>query len=81
MESSIEYNGYVITPATRLRGTPPTWTLEVHITPAGRRLGTRRCRAGNTYATEEVAVERCLEFGRRIVDGKIQPRPKKDTSN
>jgi len=25
---------------------------------------------------QEVAVARCLEFGRRIVDGKIQPRPK-----
>lgn len=78
MESSIEYNGFVIEPATRLRGKPPAWTLEVHITPKGRRLGTRRCRANNTYASEELAVERCLEFGRRIVDGKIQPRPKKD---
>ncbi len=80
MEPSIEYNGYVIKPATKLRGKPPTWTLEVHITPAGRRLGTRRCRAGNTYATQEVAVARCLEFGRRIVDGKLQPRPKGTSS-
>ena len=38
METSIEYNGFVIEPATRRRGTPPAWTLEVHITPAGRRL-------------------------------------------
>ena len=76
MEASIEYTGYGIKPATRRRGKPPTWTLEVHITPAGRRLGTRRCRAGNTYASQEMAVSRCLEFGRRIVDGKIQPRPK-----
>ncbi len=80
MDASIEYNGYVIKPATRRRGKPPTWTLEVHITPAGRQLGTRRCRAGNTYATQEVAVARCLEFGRRIVDGKIQPRPKGESN-
>lgn len=76
MEASIEYHGYLITPATRRRGRPPVWTLEVHLTPVGRQLGVRRCRAGNTYASQEVAVERCLAFGRLIVDGKIQPRPK-----
>jgi hypothetical protein len=74
MSNSIEYHGHVITPATRLKGKPAGWTLEVHITPAGRRTGLRRCRAPNTYATEEMAVARCLEFGRRIVDGKLQPR-------
>ncbi len=76
MQSSIEYRGYVITPAPRRRGNPPAWTLEVHISPAGRQLGTRRCRAPNTYESQEVAVARCLAFGRLIVDGKIQPRPK-----
>lgn len=74
MANSIEYHGYVIESATRLRRKPPGWTLEVHITPAGRRTGARRCRAPNTYASQEVAVARCLEFGRRIVDGKLQPR-------
>ena len=76
MAQSIEYNGHVITPATRLRGKTQGWTLEVHITAAGRRAGARRCRAGNRYATQEDAVAHCLEFGRRIVDGKIHPRPK-----
>lgn len=74
MTSKIEYNGYVIEPTTRLRTKPHGWTLEVRITPTGRRTGIRRCRAPNTYASEEVAVAHCLEFGRRIVDGKLQPR-------
>ena len=28
------------------------------------------------YATEELAISRCYEFGRRIVDGKMVARPK-----
>jgi len=74
MTRRIEYNGYVIEPTTRLKAKPHGWTLEVRITPAGRRTGTRRCRAPNMYTSEAVAVGHCLEFGRQIVDGKLQPR-------
>jgi hypothetical protein len=74
MSSPIEYNGYMIEPTTRLKPEPHGWTLEVRITPAGRSSGSRRCRAPNTYATEDVAVAHCLEFGRQIVDGKLHPR-------
>ncbi len=74
MTNRIEYNGFVIESNTKLRRQPAGWTLEVHITPAGRLTGVRRCRAPNTYPSEEVAVARCLEFGRRIVDGRVKPR-------
>jgi hypothetical protein len=74
MSSRIEYNGYVIEPTTKLKHKPHGWTLEVRITPAGRRTGVRRCRAPNTYASEQLALVHCLEFGRRIVDGKLHPR-------
>lgn len=74
MTNRIEYNGYVIEPTTKFKNKPHGWTLEVRITPAGRRTGTRRCRAPNTFASEDVAVARCLEFGRRIVDGKARRR-------
>jgi hypothetical protein len=79
VKHAIEYNGFTIEPATRQRRKPNGWTLQVRITPAGRRTGTRRCRAGNVYDSEELAVSRCLEFGRRIVDGTIRPKgsPKK----
>jgi len=76
MSESITYNGHILTPASKRRGKPPTWTLEVHISTEGRRVGVRRCRAGNKYATEEEAISRCYEFGRRIVDGKMVARPK-----
>lgn len=74
MSNRIEYNGYVIEPTTKPKGRSDGWTLEVRITPAGRKTGVRRCRAPNTYASEELAVARCLEFGRRIVDGRLQPK-------
>jgi hypothetical protein len=72
MTNRIEYNGYVIEPTTRFQRKPPGWTLEVRLTPAGRRTGVRRCRAPDTFQSEEVAVARCLEFGRRIVEGKAR---------
>ncbi len=77
MTDSIEYRGYVLEAATRQREKPAGWTLEVHITPVGRRTGLRRCRASNTYRSQEVAVARCLEFGRQIVDGKVHRVDKK----
>lgn len=76
MSASVEYNGHILTPATRFQRKPEGWTLEVHIKPVGRKLGLRRCRAQNLYATEEKATEWCLEFGRRIVDGTLQPKKK-----
>jgi hypothetical protein len=74
MSTRIEYNGYVIEPTTRPKNKPDAWTLEVRITPAGRRTGVRRCRAPNIYPTEAVAVRHCLAFGRKIVDGELKPR-------
>jgi hypothetical protein len=70
MNRRIEYNGYVIEPTSRLNNDPHGWTLEVRITPTDGSAAARRCRAPNTYPTQELAVERCLQFGRRVVDGK-----------
>ena len=70
----IEYNGHVIEPRTRLSDDPRGWTLDVRITPIGGDARARRCHAPNIYASEELAVARCLEFGRQIVDGKLKPR-------
>jgi hypothetical protein len=70
MSNSVEYNGHTIEPTTRLKDDPHGWTLEVRITPIDNRSEPRRCRAPNTYPTKELAVQRCLAFGRRVVDGK-----------
>lgn len=74
MSASVEYNGHVIEPTTRMKQRPYGWTLEVRITPTGRKTGVRLCRAPNLYATEELAVRQCLKFGRMIVDGELTPR-------
>lgn len=73
MSHGIEYNGHMIEPTTR-PNSASEWTLEVRITPPGRDPDVRRCRAPNTYPSEDVALANCLEFGRQIVDGKIKPR-------
>lgn len=72
MTDNMEYRGFLLEAATRQRGKASAWTLEVRITPVGRQTGVRRCRAPNTYPSQEAAVPRCLAFGRLIVDGKIQ---------
>jgi len=74
--AALEYNGHILTPATRFKRKPGGWTLVVHIKPMGRKLGGRRHRAPNLYDSEEKATRWCLEFGRRIVDGKLHPRKK-----
>lgn len=74
--AGVEYKGHILTPATRHKRKPEGWTLEVHIQPVGRSMGGRKCRAPNLYATEEGATERCLHFGKRIVDGTLHPRKK-----
>lgn len=80
MNRRIEYNGYMIESTTRLKDEPHGWSLEVLITSEDPQAEDRRCRAPNTYPSKEVAVGHCLEFGRQIVDGKLQPRNKPSTS-
>ena len=74
MSGSIEYNGHRIEPTTRLNRDPHGWTLQVRITSVGGDPGVRHCRSPKVYPTQEMAVPRCLEFGRRIGDGKLQPK-------
>ena len=77
MTASIQYNGHILTPRTRFQQKPKEgWTLEVHVKPKGRKLGGKKCRAPNLYESEDEATKWCLEFGRRIVDGTIQPKKK-----
>ena len=57
MGASIEYNGHILTPATRHKRKPEGWTLQVHVQPVGRLGGLRKCRAPNLYATEAQATE------------------------
>jgi hypothetical protein len=73
MSNQIEYHGHVIEAKTRRKKDPIGWSLEVRIINIGSPPSVRRCRAPNVYPSKAVAVARCLEFGRRIVDGKLHP--------
>lgn len=73
MTTRIEYNGHMIEAKTRHKSSPAGWTLQVHITNLGSPPAIRRCRGPNMYESKKLAVHHCLEFGRRIVDGKLQP--------
>jgi len=53
-------------------------TDPAYLTPADGSTRVRRYRASNTYLSKAVAVKRCFQFGRRIVDG--MARKKGDTS-
>jgi hypothetical protein len=74
MSDRIEYNGHVIEPTTRPTDDPHGWTTQVRITPLDRGTGVRHCRSRRVSPSQEAAVARCLEFGRRIVDGRLQPK-------
>lgn len=74
MSERIEYKGHVIEPTTRLTDDPRGWTTQVRITPVGRGTGVRLCRSRRVSPSQETAVARCFEFGRQIVDGRLQPK-------
>lgn len=66
--STISYKGFSIeTRAYQLRETKH-WTVDIRIRRKGR---TRSFSAPERYSTEAEAVAQSLEFGRRIIDGKV----------
>lgn len=74
MNHTISYNGHTIEPTTRRREDPDGWTLEVRITSDDEDTRARRCRAPNVFASKDEAIRRSLAFGRKIVDGRVQPK-------
>jgi hypothetical protein len=65
----LTYKGFEITARSyQIRGTG-RWTLDLLISYAG----SRRAFSGpTTYPNEALATSGCLEFGRRIIDGKVR---------
>jgi cytosine/adenosine deaminase-related metal-dependent hydrolase len=63
------YKGFEITVRSyQIRGTG-RWTLDLLISHAGTR---RAFSAETTYPSEALAATGCLEYGRRIIDGKVR---------
>jgi len=65
----VSYKGFAITPRTfQVRGSH-RWTLDLLI------RGPRSLRSfsgPHTYATERAAISGCVDFGRRIIDGRVK---------
>ena len=70
--NSVSYRGFSVTPRTfQIRGSG-RWTLDLAIT----RDGSSRAFSGpDTFASESAAINGCHEFGRRIIDGRVQSYP------
>ena len=73
--TAITYKGFAITPRTFQIHGSGRWTLDLLI---GRHRRLRAFSGGDTYATEQAAIDGCREFGRRIIDGLVQEYPTED---
>ena len=70
--NSVSYRGFSVTPRTfQIRGSG-RWTLDLAITHHG---SSRAFTGPVTYASESAAIIGCYEFGRRIIDGRVQSYP------
>ncbi len=70
--SRVSYKGYVLQPVPYRLAESRRWIVKVHIEiHAGAGVTVKPFTAHEpTFATKEEAIPHCLEFGRRIIDGK-----------
>ena len=62
------YKGFEILPRTRRRSDTGRWTTQTYLF----HLNTvQRFSCSNTFSTREEAIARCVDFGRRIIDGEV----------
>lgn len=68
--SEIPYKGYLIKPAPLQLRDSGEWTMELVISKhRGNSVAERKYSAGNTFKTEEEAIQHCINFGKQIIDG------------
>lgn len=67
--NTFTYKGFAITARTfQIRGSG-RWTLDVLI---GRHSRLRAFSNTTTYLTEQAAISGCCDFGRQIIDGRVE---------
>ena len=70
MMSEIPYKGYLIHPAPLQLRDSEEWTIEICISKhRDDSVTERKYSAGNTFKTEEEAIQHCIDFGKQIIDG------------
>jgi hypothetical protein len=71
--SSIQYKEYIIEAIPLQLRDSGEWTTDIRIRRFRLdKLHYRAFSAGNTFKTEEEAIQRCIDFGKRIIDGEIK---------
>lgn len=69
---TITYKGYQIHPTPYQLADSGQWTINIHVAVEGEgQTKWRKFGAGNTFETKQEAIQRCLNFGRRIIDGQV----------
>ena len=68
----VQYEGYVIDVCKHQLADDDRWTLDITIHhDAGKKDTSQEYGAPTTFETRDEAVQRCIKFGRAIIDGKI----------
>jgi hypothetical protein len=71
--NSAPYKGYLIRAAPYRLADSGEFTININIwNDTGDAFNIRNFGAGNTFKTEQEAIHHCIEFGRQIIDGKIE---------
>ena len=71
--TSVPYKGYVIDAAPYKLAESKGWSINIYIRhDTGDAINTKNFSAANIFATQEEAIQHCIDFGRRIIDGEIE---------
>jgi hypothetical protein len=69
----ISYEGYLIEAAPYQLAESGEWAMQVNIwRDRGSHRNEKPFCAKNTFKTKEEAISHCLEFGKQILDGKVE---------
>jgi len=71
MMSEITYKGFSIV-ATHVELHDGTWSTDIWIETYGEKPKGQNFTSLDTFPTEKEAVEFCLQYGRDIIDGKVE---------
>lgn len=71
--NAVLYKGYEIHPAPYQLRDSGDWTISIEIwLHTGSELRTRNFSAANTFRTKDEAIQHCINFGKQIIDGKLE---------
>jgi hypothetical protein len=71
--SKLPYKGYLIKAAPYQRAESKRWVIKIYIYYDAGDKGKFRCfRDANTFMTKNEAIHYCVDFGRCIIDRKIE---------